>query len=215
MNCSCMVSVLYSLYENAEPPHKEDFFMGTTSKSEYTQLCTEILEAVGGSKNVKNVFHCITRLRIVPVNRDAVDMEKLSKVSGILKVVESSGQIQCVIGTTVPEVYEEFLAMSGVAAGGAVEAEPATDDVPEKKPNIITRGLNTLASCVTPGLYAIVAGGMIKGIVSLLTAIGLVSSKSDIITVLNAVGDAPFYFMPFIIGYAAAKRFRSRRSSAS
>ena len=126
MNCSCMVSVLYSLYENAAPPHKEDFFMGTTSKSEYTQLCTEILEAVGGSKNVKNVFHCITRLRIVPVNRDAVDMEKLSKVSGILKVVESSGQIQCVIGTTVPEVYEEFLAMSGVAAGGAVEAEPAT-----------------------------------------------------------------------------------------
>ena len=188
----------------------------STTKSEYTQLCTEILEAVGGSKNVKNVFHCITRLRIVPVNRDAVDMEKLSKVSGILKVVESSGQIQCVIGTTVPEVYEEFLAMSGV------EAEPATDDVPEKKPNIITRGLNTLASCVTPGLYAIVAGGMIKGIVSLLTAIGLVSSKSDIITVLNAVGDAPFYFMPFIIGYAAAKRVqgrnsgsRSRRSSAS
>lgn len=180
----------------------------STTKSEYTQLCTEILDAVGGSKNIKNVFHCITRLRIVPVNRDAVDMDKLSKVSGILKVVESSGQIQCVIGTTVPEVYEEFLAMSGVAAGGAVEAEPATDDVPEKKPNIITRGLNTLASCVTPGLYAIVAGGMIKGIVSLLTAIGLVSSKSDIITVLNAVGDAPFYFMPFIIGYAAAKRFK-------
>lgn len=180
----------------------------STTKSEYTQLCTEILDAVGGSKNIKNVFHCITRLRIVPVNRDAVDMDKLSKVSGILKVVESSGQIQCVIGTTVPEVYEEFLAMSGVATGGAVEAEPATDDVPEKKPNIITRGLNTLASCVTPGLYAIVAGGMIKGIVSLLTAIGLVSSKSDIITVLNAVGDAPFYFMPFIIGYAAAKRFK-------
>ena len=182
--------------------------MSTASKSEYAQLCTDILEAVGGSKNIKNVFHCITRLRIVPVNRDAVDMDKLSKVSGILKVVESSGQIQCVIGTTVPEVYEEFLAMSGAAAGGTVEAEPATDDVPEQKPNLLTRGLNTLASCVTPGLYAIVAGGMIKGVVSLLTAIGLVSSKSDIITVLNAVGDAPFYFMPFIIGYAAAKRFK-------
>lgn len=70
----------------------------STTKSEYTQLCTEILDAVGGSKNIKNVFHCITRLRIVPVNRDAVDMDKLSKVSGILKVVESSGQIQCVIG---------------------------------------------------------------------------------------------------------------------
>ena len=69
MNCSCMAPEPYSLYENAAPPHKEDFFMGTTSKSEYTQLCTEILEAVGGSKNVKNVFHCITRLRIVPASR--------------------------------------------------------------------------------------------------------------------------------------------------
>ena len=48
---------------------------------------------------------------------------------------------------------------------------------------------------------------MIKGIISLITAFG-VSDKSDIITVLNAVGDAPFYFMPFIIGYAAAKRFK-------
>lgn len=185
--------------------------MENVSKYEYGTLCGEILDAVGGSQNVKNVFHCITRLRIVPVNRDLVDMDKLSKVSGILKVVESSGQIQCVIGTTVPEVYNDFIAISGVSAGGEVDAKPeetGADAVAEKKPNIIIRGLNTLASCVTPGLYAIVAGGMIKGIISLLTALNIVSSSSDIVTVLNAVGDAPFYFMPFIIGYAAAKRFK-------
>ena len=113
--------------------------MGTTSKSEYTQLCTEILEAVGGSKNVKNVFHCITRLRIVPVNRDAVDMEKLSKVSGILKVVESSGRSSASSALPVPEVYESFLQCPVWLPAVSVEAEPATDDVPEKKPNIITR----------------------------------------------------------------------------
>lgn len=181
--------------------------MRSSSKSEHFQLCTDILDAVGGSGNVKNVFHCITRLRIVPVNREQVDLERLKTVSGILKVVESSGQIQCVIGTTVPEVYEEFVALSGAAAGGAVNTEP--EDLPEeKKQNLLVRGLNTLASCVTPYLYAIVAGGMIKGVVSLLTAIGLVSSSSDVVTVLNAVGDAPFYFMPFLAGYAAAKRFK-------
>lgn len=181
--------------------------MRASSKSEHFQLCTDILDAVGGSGNVKNVFHCITRLRIVPVDRERVDLEKLNNVSGILKVVESSGQIQCVIGTTVPEVYEEFVALSGAAAGGTVNAEP--EDLPEeKKQNLLVRGLNTLASCVTPYLYAIVAGGMIKGVVSLLTAIGLVSSSSDVVTVLNAVGDAPFYFMPFLAGYAAAKRFK-------
>ena len=83
------------------------------AKSEYETICAEILEAVGGSQNIKTVFHCITRLRIVPVNRDLVNMEKLNQINGLLKVIESSGQIQCVIGTTVPE----------------------------KKPNLITQGL--------------------------------------------------------------------------
>lgn len=178
-------------------------------------MCSEILEAVGGSQNVKNVFHCVTRLRIVPANRDKVDMEKLNSVSGLLKVIESSGQLQCVVGTTVAEVYADFLNIAGIKANGEADPVPAEEEGKEKKPNLITQGLNTLASCVTPGLYAIVAGGMIKGIISLLTAIGLFAADSDVITVLNAVGDAPFYFMPFIIGYAAAKRFKIKRSSES
>lgn len=175
---------------------------------EYGSMCLEVLEAVGGKQNIKNVYHCITRLRIVPANRELVNMKKLNSVKGLLKVIESSGQLQCVVGTTVPEVYAEFLEIGGIKTGGEANPDPVGDEVQEKKMNLITQGLNTLASCVTPGLYAIVAGGMIKGIISLITAIGLFSSKSDIITVLNAVGDAPFYFMPFIIGYAAAKRFK-------
>lgn len=183
--------------------------MADLSKYENGKLCSDILEAFGGPANVKNAYHCITRLRLVPANRDLVDLEKLRQISGILKVVESSGQIQCVIGTTVPEVYNDFIAISGVSAGGTVEAEAAEEAaVEEKKPNLFIRALNTLASCVTPYLYAIVAGGMLKGIISLITAIGLVSGDSGMITVLSAVGDAPFYFMPFLVGFAAAKRFK-------
>lgn len=187
---------------------KESAAAKDTSKYEYGRMCSEILDAVGGSKNIKNVFHCVTRLRIVPVNRDLVDMDRLNSVSGLLKVVESSGQLQCVVGTTVADVYADFLAISGIKLDGDAPAAADDENVNEKKPNLITQGLNTLASCVTPGLYAIVAGGMIKGIISLITALKLVPSSSDIITVLNAVGDAPFYFMPFIIGYASAKRFK-------
>lgn len=128
----------------------------------------------------QDVFHCVTRLRIVPVNRDLVDLDKLNSVKGLLKVIESSGQLQCVVETTVAEVYGDFLEVSGFKAGGEAAPETSDSSSKEKKPNLITQGLNTLASCVTPGLYAIVAGGMIKGIISLITAIGLVSSKSDI-----------------------------------
>ena len=178
------------------------------SKYEYGKMCSDILEAIGGSQNIKTVFHCITRLRIVPISTELVNMDKLDSVSGLLKVVESSGQIQCVVGTDVPEVYADFLEIADIREGEENASEIGDSVAEEKKPNLITRGLNTLASCVTPGLYAIVAGGMIKGIVSLVTALGLIAADSDIITVLNAVGDAPFYFMPFIIGYAAAKRFK-------
>ena len=177
------------------------------SKYEYGAMCLSILEAVGGSDNIANVYHCITRLRIVPKNRDLVDIVKLNDVKGLLKVIESSGQLQCVVGTDVPEVYTEFVQIAGVKAGGEVEADHQ-DNIKEKKQNIIIRGLNTLSACVTPGLYTIVAGGMIKGVISLITAFGWVSSSSDIIIVLNAIGDAPFYFMPFIIGFGAAKRFK-------
>ena len=189
--------------------------MAKATQYEFETLCRAILDAVGGSQNIANVFHCITRLRIVPVNRDLVDMAKLSSIKGILKVVESSGQIQCVIGTTVPEVYNDFIAISGINPGGEVKADAADTAsdaaaVQEKKQNLIIRGLNTLAACVTPYLYAVVAGGSIKGVVSLITARGLAASTSDIITVLGAVGDAPFYSMPFMAGYAAAKRIRVR-----
>ena len=178
------------------------------SKYEYGKMCSDILEAIGGSQNITTVFHCITRLRIVPISTELVNMDKLDSVSGLLKVVESSGQIQCVVGTDVPEVYADFLEIADIREGEENASEIGDSVAEEKKPNLITRGLNTLASCVTPGLYAIVAGGMIKGIVSLVTALGLIAADSDIITVLNAVGDAPFYFMPFIIGYVAAKRFK-------
>lgn len=193
----------------AERKQKEIKTMVDTSKYEYGNMCYEILDAIGGSENIKNVFHCVTRLRIVPANRDLVNLEKLQSVNGLLKVIESSGQLQCVVGTDVPAVYANFIEIASIKAGSIVEeADSEENKVKVKKPNIIIQGLNTLAACVTPGLYAIVAGGMIKGIVSLITSLGWSSTSSDIITVLNAVGDAPFYFMPFIIGYAAAKRFK-------
>lgn len=188
---------------------REEKLMKTElSKYEYGTLCFEILEAVGGSQNIKNVFHCVTRLRIVPKDRSLVNMEKLENIKGLLKIIESSGQLQCVVGTTVPEVYADFIEIADIHTGGEQDIDPATSAISEKKLNLLTQALNTLSACVTPGLYAIVAGGMIKGVISLLTAFNWVSASSDMITVLNAVGDAPFYFMPFIIGYAAAKRFK-------
>ena len=51
------------------------------NQCENEKLCKEILEAVGGKENIKNVYHCVTRLRIVPNNRDLVNFDQLNKTS--------------------------------------------------------------------------------------------------------------------------------------
>lgn len=53
---------------------------------------------------------------------------------------------------------------------------------------------------------------MIKGVTSTLTAFGLLASGDSVAQVLDVLGDAPFYFMPFLIGYTSAKRFKINES---
>lgn len=184
------------------------------SDLKFGKLSQEILNAIGGKENINNAFHCITRLRIVVIDKSKVDMESLKKVEGVLKVIESGGQIQCVIGTGVSDVFSDFAIVADLKNPynnyNAKETVTKENLKETKKTNIFVTILNTLASCVSPGLYAIVAGGMIKGIVSLITAFGLLEAGSDFIVVLNGLGDAPFYFMPFIVGFNASKRFQIR-----
>ena len=56
-------------------------------KLENERLVNDILKAFGGKENVKNAFHCVTRLRLVPVNRDLVDLEALKQIKGNMQVV--------------------------------------------------------------------------------------------------------------------------------
>lgn len=49
---------------------------------EYEALCREILAHVGGSENIVQAFHCITRLRLIVKDKSKVDFEGLKTVEG-------------------------------------------------------------------------------------------------------------------------------------
>ena len=182
----------------------------------YEKLCNDILSQVGGRENITQAFHCITRLRIIPKDRDKVNLKALESLDGIIRVMDSQGQIQCVIGTHVNDVYEEFCSIAGLQEQDAVDADP--DDLKKEMKakgqnlGIISRLLDTLAAIVTPALWAIVAGGMVKGVSSTITAFGLLAANDPVITTLGILGDAPFYFMPFLMGWTSAKRFKINES---
>lgn len=46
---------------------------------DYSQLSKDIVENVGGAKNVKSLNHCMTRLRFVLKDESKVNLAKLKK----------------------------------------------------------------------------------------------------------------------------------------
>lgn len=205
--------------------HKGICFLTKGELMEYEELCQNILEHAGGSDNINQAFHCITRLRLIVKDKSKVDFDALKQVAGVLRVLDAAGQVQVVIGTQVEAVYHEFCEVAGIPEGGGVDVDydPDKDDegdiltqtmsgnsdsAKSGRFSWVTRLLDALAAIVTPALYGIIAGGMLKGVTATIVAFGWLTSKDPNIVVLNAIADAPFYFMPFVIGYSSANRFK-------
>lgn len=59
--------------------------------------------------------------------------------------------------------------------------------------------------CMAPIIPIVLAGGIIKMVVLLLTAFHILSGTTE--TILSLIGTAPFYFLPVLVAYSAAKHF--------
>ena len=170
----------------------------------YEKIAKEILQCIGGKENISNLTHCVTRLRFVLKDISKVDKESLSKVEGVITVVESIGQLQVVIGNRVKEVYEATIKLIG-----------KVDDFSEKnETNLFSMFLQKFSSIFTPTIPALAGSGMIKGILAILVIIfssnfGFDFKATDTYKILYGASDAIFYFMPIILGYTSAKTFRT------
>ena len=169
----------------------------------YQKLCDDIL-AVVSKDNIQDVFCCITRLRLIVKDKSAVDVGKLEGIKGIIQVKETGNQLQLVIGTHVRDVYEDFCSITGFTEKASI----GDDETPKNQGSIASRVLDVISSIILPILPAFITGGMIKSLVLILTTFNMAPSTSGAVAVLNAIGDAPFYFLPFLVGMTTAKRFR-------
>lgn len=170
---------------------------------DYKKLAYDLLPLVGGVQNISKLTHCATRLRFEFHDRSKVDAKAIEKTPGVISVVEKGGQFQVVVGNDVPVTYRALInEMGGTATGGA----SAADAVPEKKPSIINRIVSVISTTFTPVIPALIGGGMIKAVLSILVLCGL-SDTSSTYQILNFVSDAAFYFMPVLLAYGAAIKF--------
>ncbi|MFD1452143.1 MULTISPECIES: beta-glucoside-specific PTS transporter subunit IIABC [Oceanobacillus] len=168
------------------------------------KLAKDILSLVGGEENVGSVTHCYTRLRFNLKNNDLADKEKIESLDGVIRVQIQSGQFQVVIGNEVGKVYKELEKQGDFQSG---ENDETVQE--EKKGNIIGRFFEVIASIFTPIIPAIAGAGLVKGILGLVTTFNWAPADSDIVTVLNIVADAVFYFLPFFLAVSAARKFKT------
>ncbi len=178
---------------------------------DYAKIASQVIENVGGKDNIKSVQHCATRLRLQLKNNDLRDEDAVSDIEGVKGVFLTQSQFQIIFGSgLVNLVCDEVQKQLGGDAG------PAADDEPEeKKGNIIQRLVKTLSDIFVPIIPAIVAGGLLMGINNILTS-GLIDGKSIIelypqwqglATAINTFANAPFTFLPVLIGFSATKKF--------
>lgn len=91
------------------------------------KLAREIVDQVGGKENITSVTHCFTRLRLVLRDRKLADKEKVSRLEGVISVVDGGGQFQVVIGNKVEQVYDEVMKLVDVenpVSGGEKRVPP-------------------------------------------------------------------------------------------
>lgn len=171
----------------------------------------EIVDAVGGKGNIKDVSHCFTRLRLVLRDDARADQDRVNHIEGVIQAVVAGGQFQIVLGAKVTKVYDEVLPILGIEGSGEVVSD---DDplVTDGKESLGNRILQTISKMFTPLIPAIAASGLIKG---LLTAASLIAAQrgvdiasSDTYVLLLAASQIIFYFMPIFLGYTAAKALR-------
>lgn len=167
---------------------------------DYKKTAAEILRLVGGEKNVASVTNCMTRLRFNLNDAKKADVEAIKKIKGVQGVVTKNGQFQVVIGTDVGNVCDEIRKL------GRFEENAAADST--EKSGIIAAFFGTLTAIFQPIIPALAGSGMIKALLALLVALKLVDPGSQTYQIFNAFGDALFSFMPFILAFSAAKRFK-------
>ncbi|WP_317764893.1 glucose PTS transporter subunit IIA [Pediococcus ethanolidurans] len=179
-------------------------------KKGYADLAQKIIENVGSEQNVINVFHCVTRVRFHLKDEKKANDDAIRNLDGVMDVVHGGGQYQVVIGPAVEDVYNEIIKSGNFKTeqiGNDKNNDNESVENDDEKKGLLNAFLGLMSSIFMPVLGILMASGMIKALLSLLTVSNLLSTKSGTYILLSAVGDALFYFFPVALGWSSAKRF--------
>ena len=180
----------------------------------FPKIAEQTIAKLGGKENITTFAHCATRLRLTLADESKVDKEAIENIEGVKGQFSTSGQYQIIFGSgTVNKVHAEMQKQMGI--GDMSTSEVAAAGAANQP--LLQRLVKGLADIFVPIIPAIVAGGLLMGIHSMLTSVGFfweghsVVTKypeiSDLVDFINTIANAPFVFLPVLLGFSATRKF--------
>ena len=180
----------------------------------FPKIAEQTIAKLGGKENITTLAHCATRLRLTLADESKVDKEAIENIEGVKGQFSTSGQYQIIFGSgTVNKVHAEMQKQMGI--GDMSTSEVAAAGAASQP--LLQRLVKGLADIFVPIIPAIVAGGLLMGIHSMLTSVGFfweghsVVAKypevSDLVDFINTIANAPFVFLPVLLGFSATRKF--------
>lgn len=176
-------------------------------RKDYKETAKRLVDYAGGKNNIKKAFHCMTRLRFNVKDKSLVNDKEMTSLSEVVGVNWHGNQCQIIIGNEVSAVYKAVEKL-GVATDND---DPQETNEKKGKFSVV---VDAITGCMTPMIPALTAAGMMKVILTLLNTSGILTESSMTYQVFSLIGDAAFYFMPFLIAANAAKVFKVNQSLA-
>lgn len=179
----------------------------------YTQDATSMLALVGGKENIAAVSHCVTRMRFVLNDAAKADVAGIEKLKSVKGSFTQAGQFQVIIGNTVDDFYNDFMAVSGLE-GVSKDAVKATA---KKNQSTIQQLMTNLAEIFAPIIPAIICGGLILGFRNCIDSLYLLNNGTQTLVQVSQfwagvdsflwlIGEAVFHMLPVMICWSVTKK---------
>lgn len=178
---------------------------------DYAKIAKEVIQAVGGSENIKSAAHCATRLRLIVADRSLADDEKVGEIDAVKGTFFTAGQYQIIFGTGhVNRVYEQIIQL-GIAETTASEAKEAKMD----GKNQIQKAIRTFGDVFVPVIPALVATGLFLGLKgallnnNFLALFGMTNADipQTFQVLVDVLSGTTFAFLPAIVCWSTFRVF--------
>lgn len=182
-------------------------------KFDVAESSATIMKYVGGTENVINLSHCVTRLRFVLKDESIVNKEELKKVKGVLGVTSGGGQFQVILGEALFPIFDYIIKNYNVTKGDLVEENHTEDFKLDKKgangSKVFNKVITFMSASLTPFITTLFGAGMLRVILTLVSYFAPSAASSYTYQIFNVIAQAPFYFMPVLIAYGVSKVLKS------